>query len=70
VPENSWARAYCIFSAAFGIAWFPGSALLGALHDISIPLVVVSVVTLVAVSVVTELTTWVPFVLATRPPRF
>jgi hypothetical protein len=47
VPETSRARAYCIFPAAFGIAWFLGRALLGALYDISIPLLVVaSVVTL------------------------
>jgi hypothetical protein len=43
VPETSWARVCCIYSAAFDIAWFPGSAL----YDISIPLlVVVSVVAL------------------------
>jgi predicted MFS family arabinose efflux permease len=59
VPERSRARAYGIFSAVFGIAWFLGSALLGALYDISIPL-------LVAVSVLTELAALIPFVLATR----
>jgi hypothetical protein len=63
VPETSWARAYCIFSAAFGAAWFLGRAVLRAFCDISIPL-------LVAVSVVTELTTWIPFVLATWPAMF
>ena len=41
------------------IAWFLGRALLGALYDISIPL-------LVAVSVVTELAALIPFVMATR----
>ncbi len=35
VPEQSRARAYGIFSATFGIAWFAGSALLGALYDVS-----------------------------------
>ncbi|MFL5238789.1 MAG: MFS transporter [Rhizomicrobium sp.] len=59
VPEHSRARAYGIFSAVFGIAWFLGSALLGALYDISIPL-------LVAVSVAAELAALIPFVLATR----
>src|SRR4051812_30548511 len=59
VPEHSRARAYGIFSAVFGIAWFLGSALLGALYDISIPL-------LVAVSAVTELAALIPFVMATR----
>jgi MFS family permease len=59
VPEISRARAYGIFSAIYGIAWFLGSALLGALYDISIPL-------LVMVSVATELAALIPFVLATR----
>jgi predicted MFS family arabinose efflux permease len=59
VPETSRARAYGIFSAVFGIAWFLGSALLGALYDISIPL-------LVAVSVAAELAALIPFVMATR----
>ena len=44
VPEHARARAYGIFTAAFGIAWFAGSAVAGALYDISLPaLVVVSV---------------------------
>ena len=59
VPEHSRARAYGMFSAVFGIAWFLGSALLGALYDVSIPL-------LVAVSITTELAALVPFVVATR----
>lgn len=58
VPEISRARAYGIFSAVFGIAWFLGSALLGALYDISIPL-------LVAVSIAAELAALIPFILAT-----
>jgi MFS family permease len=59
VPAQSRARAYGIFSAVFGIAWFAGSALLGVLYDVSIPL-------LVAVSVVAELAALIPFVMATR----
>jgi predicted MFS family arabinose efflux permease len=59
VPERSRARAYGIFSAVFGIAWFLGSALLGALYDISIP-------QLVVVSVLTELAALIPFMLAIR----
>jgi len=59
VPETSRARAYGLFSAVFGIAWFVGSALLGALYDISIPL-------LVAVSIAAELAALIPFILATR----
>jgi hypothetical protein len=30
------ARAYGIFTATFGIAWFAGSAILGALYDRSL----------------------------------
>ncbi len=44
VPEHARARAYGIFTAVFGIAWFAGSALAGALYDVSLPvLVLVSV---------------------------
>lgn len=44
VPEHARARAYGIFTAGFGIAWFAGSALAGALYDVSLPaLVLVSV---------------------------
>lgn len=59
VPETSRARAYGIFSAIFGIAWFAGSSLLGALYDVSL-------VALVAVSIAAELAALVPFLLATR----
>ena len=44
VPEHARARAYGIFTAVFGMAWFAGSALAGALYDFSLPaLVIVSV---------------------------
>jgi hypothetical protein len=46
----------------FGIAWFVGSALLGALYDISIPL-------LVAVSIAAELAALIPFVMAMRSTK-
>ena len=59
VPAESRARAYGIFSAVFGIAWFAGSALLGALYDVSIP-------ALVIVSVLAELAALIPFLMATR----
>jgi predicted MFS family arabinose efflux permease len=59
VAQSSRARAYGIFSAIFGIAWFAGSALLGVLYDVSIP-------ALVTVSIVAELAALIPFVLATR----
>jgi len=59
VPQSARARAYGIFSAIYGIAWFSGSSLLGALYDVSIPL-------LVTVSIIAELAAIVPFVMATR----
>jgi MFS family permease len=36
VPLHARARAYGIFTALFGVAWFLGSALLGALYDVSL----------------------------------
>ncbi|MEI9996081.1 MAG: MFS transporter [Rhizomicrobium sp.] len=36
VPQAIRARAYGLFSAIYGIAWFAGSALLGALYDRSL----------------------------------
>lgn len=36
VPEQARANAFGIFSAIFGISWFAGSALLGALYDVSL----------------------------------
>jgi len=59
VPEHARARAYGIFTAIYGIAWFAGSALLGALYDVSI-------VGLVAVSVAAELAAFVPLAFALR----
>jgi MFS family permease len=53
VPDRARAGAYGIFSAVFGIAWFAGSALLGALYDISFSL-------LVGLSVLAELAALVP----------
>ena len=55
------ATAYGIFTAAFGISWFVGSALLGWLYDISIP-------ALIAVSIVLELAA-VPFLIAVARSR-
>ena len=40
------ASAYGLFTAAFGIAWFLGSALLGWLYDVSILALVVAAVAL------------------------
>ncbi|MEI9930690.1 MAG: MFS transporter [Rhizomicrobium sp.] len=35
VPDEARANAFGIFSAIFGVGWFAGSAVLGALYDIS-----------------------------------
>jgi MFS family permease len=59
VPEHARARAYGIFTAIYGVAWFAGSALLGVLYDVSI-------VGLVTVSVVAELAAFIPLVFALR----
>jgi predicted MFS family arabinose efflux permease len=59
VPEQIRARAYGTFSAAFGIAWFAGSALMGALYDVSIS-------GLVVVSTVAELLALLPLMMALR----
>ena len=48
VPKNSRATGYGIFEFAFGIFWFLGSWLLGVLYDVSIP-------TMIAVSIITQL---------------
>jgi MFS family permease len=59
VADHARANAFGIFSAIFGIAWFAGSALLGALYDVSLPL-------LVAVSVAAELMALIPLALMLR----
>lgn len=59
VPEQMRARAYGIFPAIYGIAWFAGSALLGALYDISL-------VGLAAVAVLAQLAALLPLMLAVR----
>jgi MFS family permease len=53
VSDSARANAFGIFSAIFGIAWFAGSAALGALYDISFA-------ALVAVSVAAELLALLP----------
>lgn len=40
VPRHARAKAYGIFTALFGVAWFLGSVLLGALYDVSLPALV------------------------------
>lgn len=40
-PKDRRASAYGIFNMSFGICWFLGSFLMGALYDISIPLLII-----------------------------
>jgi hypothetical protein len=51
--------AYGVFGAIFGVAWFAGSAALGALYDISIAAAV-------AVAVVAQLLAVLPIAIAAR----
>jgi len=53
VPLHARARAYGIFTAIFGTAWFLGSAVLGALYDISLT-------ALVAVAILSQLAAALP----------
>lgn len=53
VAEQDRPRAYGIFTAIFGIAWFVGSAVQGVLYDLSIP-------ALVMVSVAVEIAAFLP----------
>ncbi len=59
VPQRHLGSAYGLFGAAFGIAWFLGSAILGALYDVSIP-------ACVAVAVIAELLAVLPLMVAAR----
>jgi hypothetical protein len=56
------AVAYWVFGAAFGVAWFAGSAALGALYDVSITAAV-------ALAVITQLLAVVPISIAARSMR-
>jgi len=56
VPADRRASAYGLFTAAYGIAWFAGSAAMGLLYDVALP-------ALVAFSVVAELAA-IPLILA------
>jgi predicted MFS family arabinose efflux permease len=59
VAEQDRPRAYGIFTAIFGIAWFVGSAAQGALYDLSIP-------SLVMMSVAAEIAAFLPLFGALR----
>ncbi len=58
VPSARIASAYGLFNIAYGVAWFLGSAAMGALYSVSIP-------ALVAVSVVLEILA-IPLLLGVR----
>jgi len=62
VPLRSRARAFGIFSAIFGVAWFLGSALLGALYDISLT-------SLATASIAAELLALLPLLATMRLAR-
>lgn len=62
VPAHARARAFGIFTAIFGVAWFLGSTALGALYEVSRPL-------LVAASVTPQLAALLPLSLALRRTR-
>lgn len=62
VPRERLGSAYGAFGAAFGVAWFAGSAALGALYDFS-------VAAAVALAVVTQLLAVVPIAIAARSMR-
>ncbi len=59
VPRERRASAYGLFTAGYGVAWFAGSAVIGILYALSIPLVVV-------VSVALELAAIPVFIAVTR----
>ncbi|HLY05258.1 MAG TPA: MFS transporter [Rhizomicrobium sp.] len=59
IPAHARASAFGLFTAIFGVAWFLGSIALGALYDVSRPL-------LVAVSVVPQLLALIPLAFALR----
>ena len=62
VPESIRARAFGLFSALYGIAWFAGSALLGLLYDHDR-------LAMVAVSAAAPLLALIPLSLALRENR-
>ena len=62
VPEHARARAYGLFPAIYGVAWFLGSALLGELYDVSL-------VALAAVAVLAQLAALIPLTVAIRASR-
>lgn len=62
VPPERLGSAYGVFGAAFGVAWFAGSAALGALYDFSVTATVV-------LAVVSQLVAVIPIAIAARSIR-
>jgi MFS family permease len=62
VPAHRRARAYGIFTAIFGVAWFAGSAALGALYDHSL-------MATVLVAALAQLAGIVPITMAAKVPK-
>jgi MFS family permease len=62
VPEAIRARAFGLFSALYGLAWFAGSALMGVLYDHALP-------ALVAVSMAAPLLALIPLTLVLKENR-
>jgi len=62
VPEKMRARAYGLFSAIYGTAWFAGSALLGVLYDYSFVLLAV-------VAIIAQLLSIIPLLATVRAMR-
>ncbi|MGA7712277.1 MAG: MFS transporter [Rhizomicrobium sp.] len=62
VPEHARARAYGLFPAIYGVAWFLGSAVLGELYDVSL-------VALAAVAALAQLAALIPLTFAIRAAR-
>jgi MFS family permease len=62
IPRQHLGSAYGLFGAIFGVAWFAGSAALGALYDVSIPAAV-------ALAVMTQLLAIWPLMIAVRMVR-
>lgn len=52
VSKDKRATAYGIFSSVFGLAWFAGSAIIGAIYPVSITYVVVFSVVMEVIAVV------------------
>jgi len=62
VSRDRRGTAYGVFNAGYGLAWFLGSALMGALYDVSLP-------ALIAFSVAAQVCSVPLFLLAARKLR-